>query len=175
MFNHVIKGDAPVKNPVSKTGAKALQEHNEQTRVLTFDEQEKYLNAATPLLRDVATIMLATGMRPEEVYRVRPENVKLAGGYLFNPYGKTKAARRRVTLNSTARHVLASRIADLQTPFVFPCDIDPARPVPKVNSAHDRAVRASGVVTPFDCTTFATPGRRGPPSLALTSLHSRHC
>ena len=25
-------------------------------------------------------------------------------------------------------------------PFLFPCDADPARPVPKVNNAHDRAV-----------------------------------
>lgn len=49
-------------------------------RVLTFDEQEKYLKASTPLLRDVATMMLESGMRPEEVYRIRPENVNLAGG-----------------------------------------------------------------------------------------------
>ena len=101
-------------------------------------------------------------MRPEEVYRVRPENVKLAGGYLFNPYGKTKAARRRVTLNSTARHVLASRMADLRGRLRFRCDIDPAGPVPKVNSAHDRAVRASRSSNPVATVDLATPGRRGP-------------
>jgi integrase len=145
MVNHVIKGDVPVKNPVSKTGAKALQENNEQMRVLTFDEQAKYLANATPMLDDVATLMLSTGMRPEEVYRIQPENVNLAGGYLFNPFGKTKAARRRVPLNSTARRVLATRMADLKTPFIFPCDTDPERPVPKVNNAHDRAVKASKV------------------------------
>jgi hypothetical protein len=39
-------------------------------------------------------------MRPEEVYRIQPENVNLTGGYLFNPHGKTKAARRRVPLTT---------------------------------------------------------------------------
>jgi integrase len=83
--------------------------NNEQTRVLTFDEQARYLAAATPVLLDVATLMLETGMRPEEVYGIRPENVNLAGGFLLNPYGKTKAARRRVPLKPF-------RLYDLATP-----------------------------------------------------------
>jgi site-specific recombinase XerD len=91
LFNFVLKADLPLRNPVSRV--KFFEEHNEQTRVLTFEEQEKYLAAATPLLRDVATLMVETGMRPEEVYRMRAENVHLAEGYLFNPHGKTKAAR----------------------------------------------------------------------------------
>ena len=49
MFNHVLKGDVPVKNPVSKIGAKALQENNEQMRVLTYQEQSAYLAKATPM------------------------------------------------------------------------------------------------------------------------------
>jgi integrase len=153
MFNHVIKSDVPVRNPISKTAAKALRENNGQTRVLSFDEQKKYLDVATPFLRDVASLMLETGMRPEEVYRIQPENVNLPAGYLFNPFGKTKAARRRVPLTSAARNILARRMEGLKTPFLFPCETDSERPVPKVNNAHDRAVKASKVV-PFrlyDC------------------------
>lgn len=146
VFNHAIKSDLPVRNPVSRVVF--LAEQNEQTRVLSFDEQEKYLARATPLLRDVATLMLETGMRPEEVYRIRPENVNLASGYLLNPFGKTKAARRRVPLNTAARTVLTRRTTGLETPFVFPCEKDPKRSVPKVNNAHDRAVRDSKVA-PF--------------------------
>ena len=146
LFNHAIKSDLAVRNPVSRVAF--LTEQNEQTRVLSFDEQARYLAAATPLLRDVATLMLETGMRPEEVYRIQPENVNLAGGFLFNPYGKTKAARRRVPLTVAARNVLTRRMAGLETPFLFPCDTDAARPVPKVNNAHDRAVKASKVA-PF--------------------------
>jgi hypothetical protein len=65
--NHVLKGDVPLRNSVSR--AKFCEEHNEQTRVLSYDEQEKYLDKATPMLRDVATLMLETRMRPEEVYQ----------------------------------------------------------------------------------------------------------
>jgi integrase len=110
LFNFVLKSDVPLRNPVSRV--KFLEEHNEQTRVLSFEEQEKYLAAATPLLSDVATLMLETGMRPEEVYRMRVENVHLAEGYLFNPHGKTKAARRQVALTTAARGVLARLMAD---------------------------------------------------------------
>jgi integrase len=147
VFNHVLKGNVLVKNPVSKTAAKALHEDNGQTRVLSFDEQEQYLAAATTLLRDVATPMLETGMRPEEVYTIRPENVNLPAGFLLIPFGKTKAARRRVPLTTTVKSVLARRMAGLETPFLFPCATAPTRPVPKVNNAHDRAVKASKVAT----------------------------
>jgi integrase len=147
MFNNVIKADVPVKNPISKTAAKALQENNERARVLTFDEQRKYLENATPMLRDVATLMLETGMRPEEVYRIKPENVHLAEGFLLNPYGKTKAAKRRIKLTVTAKGVLIKRLEGRkqQSPYLFPHASDPNQPVPKVNSAHDRAVRDSKV------------------------------
>jgi len=143
VFNHAIKADLLFRNPVSKVDF--LPESNEQTRVLSYDEQARYLEAATPLLRDVATIMLETGMRPEEVYRIQPENVNLAGGFLFNPFGKTKAARRRVPLNATARNVLTRRVAGLETPYLFPCSTDSTRPTPKVNNAHERAMKAGKV------------------------------
>lgn len=151
MFNHVIKADVAVKNPISKTAAKTLQEHNEQTRVLTFDEQARYLAKATPMLRDVATLMLETGMRPEEVYRIKPENVRLDEGFLLNPYGKTKAAKRRIKLTATAKSILTRRTEECKDdkgqvgPYLFPHATDPNQPVPKVNNAHDRAVKESKV------------------------------
>ena len=81
---------------------KPLKEENEQMRVLSAEEETKYLAAATPLLRDVAMMMLQTGMRPEEVYRIQLENVHLSKAYLFNPFGKTRAARRRINLTKAA-------------------------------------------------------------------------
>jgi integrase len=146
MFNHAIKAGLTLVNPVSQV--KALPEDNEQTRVLNFEEEKKYLAAATPLLRDVATMILQTGMRPEEVYRIEPKNVHLKGGYLENLTGKTKAAKRRITLTSVARGVLARRIAASDGPYLFPHDTDSSRPTPKVNNAHDRAVIKSKVA-PF--------------------------
>jgi integrase len=168
MFNHAIKADVPLRNPISKTAAKVLRENNEQTRVLTYDEQEKYLSKATPTLWDVAMLMLETGMRPEEVYRIRPENVHLDENYLFNPYGKTRAAKRQIKLTETAKSILtrqlkaaAERAAKTKDngAYLFTCNADATRPLPGIQSAHARALRESKVARfrPYDCRhTWAT-------------------
>ena len=72
---------------------KVLAEDNEQLRVLTTEEEKLYLLAASQSLRDVATMMLEIRMRPDEVCRIYRENVHLEQGYVFNPFGKTKAVR----------------------------------------------------------------------------------
>jgi integrase len=142
VFNYAIKSDLPLRNPVSRVNY--LKEQNEQTRVLAYGEQERYLAVATPVLYDIATLMLETGMRPEEVYRIRAENVHLADNKIFNPHGKTKAARRWIALTMTAHGILARRMIGAQD-YLFPCETDVTRPIPKVNNAHDRAVRDSKV------------------------------
>jgi integrase len=168
MFNHAIKSDMLLKNPISKTAAKVLREDNQQTRVLTYDEQEKYLAKASPVLFDVATLMLETGMRPEEVYRIQPENVHLSESYLFNPYGKTKAAKRRIKLTATVKGIIGRRMKDAagraaknkrEGDFLFPNEADASRPLPGIQSAHARALRESKVTQfrPYDCRhTWAT-------------------
>lgn len=146
LFNFAIKADVLAKNPVSRV--KFLAENNQQTRVLNYTEQQSYLSKATPVLRDVAILILETGMRPEEVYTLRPENVDLLKSHLQVPQGKTVAARRMLRLTSAATDVLSRRMSELKGPYCFPCESDSSRPIPKVNNAHDRAVKASKVV-PF--------------------------
>jgi integrase len=41
-------------------------------------------------LRRLVQLMLESGMRPEEVYRIGQENVNLAAGFLANPYGRPR-------------------------------------------------------------------------------------
>ncbi len=98
-------------------------------RVLTHKEEDIYLNAAPLLLRQFATIMLDTGMRPEEITRLRWEYVHLEPvngsrfGYLHNPTGKTKHAKRNLSLTArvqsllTMRHEAAGKLA---SGWVFP-------------------------------------------------------
>jgi len=118
MFNHALKQRHGFVNPVSEV--QFLDEANEQTRVLSFDEQRKYLAAASPNVKDVATLILETGMRPEEVYRMRGENVELTLGYVFVPFGKTKAARRRIPLPEGALAVLRRRTKVNGTGYLSP-------------------------------------------------------
>lgn len=159
MFNHAIKAEVPVKNPISKIGVKALKEDNEKSRVLSYDEQDKYLAKASPMLRDVANLILETGMRPEEVVRIRPEDLHLDQDYLFNPYGKTKAAKRRIKLTTLAKSIIERRAASRKGIYLFPHEDDPNRPVPRLNNAHDSALKHSGLdhFVLYDCRhTWAT-------------------
>ena len=125
--------DAVPKNPVRKV--KFLAEDNEQLRVLTAEEEKLYLLAASQPLRDIATLMLETGMRPEEVCRASRENAHVEQGYLYNPFGKTKAARRKVPLTEKAAAILVRRLEKVEGDFLFPGRATD-QPIVKVNAAH---------------------------------------
>jgi integrase len=83
----------------------------QRDRVLSDTEVDMYLNACDQPWRDVATIMLGTGMRPGEVFALRWENILLKeeGGMLQIPQGKSKAARRMLPLIPIVRGVFESR------------------------------------------------------------------
>jgi len=68
----------------------------QRDRVLTDAEAERYLAACPQPWRDVATLMLGTGIRPGEGYALRWEHVYLNGdgGMIQIVKGKSKAARR---------------------------------------------------------------------------------
>ena len=143
MYFHALKDRHDFGNPVSEIAF--LPENNEQNRVLTFEEQQKYLSAANDNLKDVAGLILETGMRPEEVYRIRSENVFLDQGYLFNPFGKTKAAKRKIPLNGTALNIVKKRMRAASGVYLFPHRKDADKPTLKANNAHDRALKKSKV------------------------------
>jgi integrase len=126
------------KNPVKSV--KFLQEDNEQTRVLNAEEEKLYLLAASQPLQDIARIMLETGMRPEEVHRIRCENVHFEQGYLVNPCGKTNAARRKIPLSAAACAVLLKRLDKAKGDYIFPGRSTDA-PIVKVNAAHTATVK----------------------------------
>jgi integrase len=109
------------------------------------NEEKSYLLAASQPLQDIAVLMLETGMRPEEVCRIRRENVHLQRGYLFNPYGKTKAAKRKVPLSDKAMNVLAKRLKQVRGEHLFPGRGVGDAPIVKVNNAHTATVKRCGV------------------------------
>lgn len=146
MFNHAGKKHSSLRNPISRqTGVKLLAENNQLDRVVSYTEQAKYLAAADPLLRDVATIIVEHGMRPEEVYTLRGEHVNVLDRYLRIVKGKTKAARRQIELNDTSIRILSTRIEKYGRGYLFPHGWDLEEPKPGAQRAHDAALAASGV------------------------------
>ena len=144
LFNR-LKRIVPL-NPVSES--KFLDEDNEQMRVLTPEEEKTYLLAASQPLRDIAMLMVDTGMRPEEVCRIRRENVNLEHGFIFNPYGKTKAAKRKIPLSERATQILANRLEKAKGVYLFRGRGVGDTPILHVNRAHTSAVERSGI-NPF--------------------------
>jgi site-specific recombinase XerD len=141
-FNYFIRQDILVRNPVSRV--KLLKEDNCHMRVLSSDEERLYLMAANQPLSDTAILMLDTGMRPEEVARIERQNVFLSQGYIFVPFGKTKAARRKIPLTNRAHRILENRLSNTDGPYIF-CTEATGQPLTTLKTAHAGALRRSGV------------------------------
>jgi integrase len=92
---------------------------NHRERVLTTEEETLYFAAAkseamnqhmdASLLSDVASILLDCGLRPEECFRLRPENVR--DGKIEIHYGKTDNARRRIPMTPRVQAILDMRLS----------------------------------------------------------------
>lgn len=147
MLNFAIRQGRIVHNPVS--GVRFLPEGPGMMRVVSHEEQQRYLAAANPLLRDVATLIVETGMRPEEICTICKENVHLDRRYLFVPSGKTRFARRNVPLTDAAMDVLKRRLGSAKGPYLFAHRKDPSKPLTTVRKAHQDALRKANIRPPF--------------------------
>lgn len=97
---------------------KMLPGERHRDRVLTSQEEAKYLGAAEPLLRDVATVLLDCGIRPEECFRLKWGSVR--EGCIEIHYGKTNNARRRIPLSQRVAVALEMRQTNTVSEWVFP-------------------------------------------------------
>jgi integrase len=147
MLNYALRKGLIPHNPVH--GLKLLPEGPGAMRVVSQSEQRKYLSKANLLLRDVATIMIETGMRPEEVFTIRKENIHLTQGYVFVPTGKTRFARRNVLVTDSAKRVLRRRAKTAKGCYVFPGRYDHTKPLTSVKKAHAEALRDAKIKPRF--------------------------
>lgn len=147
LFNFAVRLRKAVSNPVKEI--KFLKERQRHMRVLTPEEEDAYLQASSPLLRDVAVVILETGVRPGEVCHLRVSDVDLRNSSVHVRAGKTAYATRHIPLINRALFTLRRRVMEAKTEWLFPCPYDPSKPVVEVRKAHDAAVRRSGIMPPF--------------------------
>lgn len=157
LFNRFIKDDVLTKNPASRV--KFLEERNEQMRVLSAEEEKLYLLAASQPLQDIATFILQTGMRPEEVYRIRRENVNLERKYLFNPNGKTKRRSVRFHLMTRPPRCFADALRPLRATISSRVGASATTPSSR-SITHTTRLSIGAASDISGCTIFVTPGRR---------------
>src|SRR5260221_7686493 len=64
--------------------------------------------------------MQDTGLRPEEVFRIRIENIDWKRREIFNPHSKTWASRRYVLISERMSELLMLRCAGKTEGWLFP-------------------------------------------------------
>jgi integrase len=148
MLNFAVRQGHIVRNPVS--GVRFLPEGPGSMRVVSHEEQRRYLAVASSSnLRDVVSLIVETGMRPEEVYTIRKENVHLNRRYLFIPTGKTRYARRNVPLTAATMEVLRRRLVSAGGAYLFGKKGNPDRPIGPICWEHRKTLRKAGIRPPF--------------------------
>ena len=127
--------------------------------VLSCDLERFYLANTPQPLRDVAVVLLDTGMRLGEVLALEWRDVypKPANGakfgYLHVRTGKSRNARRNLCITSRVRKVLESRLEQTTGRWVF-CRADGKKPISvfTLEDQHSR-LRKERKLDP-DCDTF---------------------
>jgi integrase len=91
---------------------KMLPGERHRERVVSVEEENRYLAAASEPLASTASVLADTGMRPEECFRLSWEAVTWVNGRhgtLFVVHGKTAAARRVLPMTPRVRSILECR------------------------------------------------------------------
>jgi integrase len=105
-------------------------------------------------LRDSAVTMLDTALRPDEVFRLRSENVREGAICIFE--GKTRAAVRRIPImTERLRGILEMRLSQTEPGgWLFPADTKSGHiGGSSLRKQHAKALKASGVA-PFELYTL---------------------
>ncbi len=97
-----------------------LRKEVERTAVFDAEMEKRFLEKAPQPLRDVFLISHDAGLRPDEVIRMRWENVLWNKNLIFVPDGKTENVKRYVPLSDRVRELLRARQAVTKSPWVFP-------------------------------------------------------
>jgi len=90
---------------------KMLPGERHRDRVVTPEEEAGYLAVAPQPLASIITVLIDTGLRPDECFRLRWESITWTSGRhgtLFVSRGKTSAARRLLPITKRVRDVLES-------------------------------------------------------------------
>lgn len=146
IYNYAEKSGYNVPNPV-----KHIEFFAEagRARIISSEEELAYFKTASQPLADVARIILDTGMRPEEVFRIESANVDLTQRSIFNPFGKTKAAKRKLTMTEDVWVILKKRVGCSASKYIFQSPDDSEKAIGSVRKAHDGAVRRGKIQPVF--------------------------
>jgi len=136
----------------SEPKMKFLPGERHRERVVSQEEEAKYLSAAPEPLASIAAVLVDTGLRPEECFRLRWEAITWLNGRhgtLLVTHGKTAAARRVLPMSPRVRAILETRWQQAGQPVegcVWPASTRSGRIEScSLKRQHRNALRWSGV------------------------------
>ncbi len=131
---------------------KMLPGERHRERVVSPEEEARYLAAALEPLASIVAVLADTGTRPEECFRLCWETVAWLNGRngtLLVTHGKTAAARRVLPMTTRVRHILETRWEAAGRPvegWVWPAPTQSGHVEPSsFRKQHRKALRLSGV------------------------------
>jgi integrase len=101
------------------------------------------------LLRDVTTILVDCGLRPDECFRLKPENIRDGAIWIYK--GKRQASRRRIKMTPRVLAIVEMRVScTAPESWLFPAPTRSGHIEPSsLAKQHAKVLKASGVV-PFE-------------------------
>jgi integrase len=128
-----------------------LEERKQRRRphILTFEEEDRLLNAAMPQIRTLAILILETGMRSNrEALSLSWSEVDFVNDLVRVDESKTKAGERTIPISARCKIELL-RWRKLLGPefssYVFPNMRDPSKPLKDVRRSWAKALRDAGL------------------------------
>jgi integrase len=129
-----------------------LRGEHHREHVISPQDEAKYLAAASDPLAPIATVLVDTGLRPEECFKLRWEHVNFASGRhgtLRVIQGKTAAARRTLPMTSRVRTLLEARWEKVKKPdegWIWPAPTKSGHVEhDSIRVQHKKAIKASKV------------------------------
>ena len=141
-FNYLVDNNILDVSPATRI--KKLPGESLSERVVTKEEETAYLSEASDTLRDFASILFDTGMRPDELKRLKSDDVNFDLNVISIKTGKTKAARRRINMTQRVATILKRRFEDSGGGLAF-VNPNTGKPITTFKTAHGAALRRSQV------------------------------
>ncbi|HLG18380.1 MAG TPA: site-specific integrase [Bdellovibrionota bacterium] len=119
MFNHFIRDRKIDFNPVRDVSF-FNEEHLQRDRVLTPEEFDTLLDAASPDLRPILELAYYTAMRKGEILNLTWDKVDVRKGFIHLTPEDTKTSRKRdIPLNAHLVDLLTHKVRRLHCDYVF--------------------------------------------------------
>ena len=99
------------------------------------------------ILRDIVITLLDCGLRPEECFRLRRDNIR--DGIIEVHFGKTVNARRRIPMSGRVVAIMTARLDRFDSDWVFPAPTKSGHAEPSTIKDHHAKTIARAQVPPF--------------------------